>query len=346
MKARAMTSGATTTREDSAAKEQSSKETSPALDERGLRNAPITGALLAANTGVFAAQVSLAGHLRFAFGGADVHDRTLWNAILRWLGGNDSTFTIADSRVETLITSCFLHGSILHLGFNLLVLWQVGPFLERAVGRARFLPLYLGAGIMGSAFSAIAGRLFGASLSIGASGAICGLIGAMLVLGARTQGWKGPLARQMAGWLAFLFVLGLAKNLQGGMVQVDNAAHVGGALGGVIIAATWRRGMVYSLKAQKIIVGVCIAIVIMSGLTVYVRNRTDPYLFMSVDERMHAAMRAARLGHCDEADRAMKRAERIDPGNPLLHERSLEIDRECLTPRSNASNRQIAPNQH
>ena len=48
---------------------------------------------------------------------------------------------------ETLVTSCFLHGSILHLGFNLLVLWQVGPFLERAVGRARFLPLYLGAGI-------------------------------------------------------------------------------------------------------------------------------------------------------------------------------------------------------
>ena len=69
-----------------------------------------------------------------------------------------------------------------------------------------------------------------------------GLIGAMLVLGARTQGWRGPLTRQMAGWLAFLFVLGLAKNLQGGMVQVDNAAHIGGALGGVIIAATWRRG--------------------------------------------------------------------------------------------------------
>ncbi len=164
-------------------------------ETRGLRGAPITSALLAANAGVFAAQVSLAGNLRFALGGADQHDHTLWNAILRWLGGNDSTFTIADTRLETLVTSCFLHGSILHLGFNLLVLWQVGPFLERAIGRARFLPLYLGAGIMGSAFSAIAGRLFGASLSIGASGAICGLIGAMLVLGARTQGWRGPLAR-------------------------------------------------------------------------------------------------------------------------------------------------------
>ena len=307
--------------------------TAPPEEIRGLRGAPITGALLAANAGVFAAQVSLAGNARFALGGADAQDHTLWNAILRWLGGNDSTFTIADTRLETLITSCFLHGSILHLGFNLLVLWQVGPFLERAGGRARFLPLYLGAGIAGSAFSAIAGRLFGASLSIGASGAICGLIGAMLVLGARTQGWRGPLARQMAGWLAFLFVLGLAKNLQGGMVQVDNAAHVGGALGGVIIAATWRRGFSYAERTQNIIVGTCVALVIVAALTVYVRNRTDPYLFMSVDERLNAGTRAARAGRCDEADRAMKRAQQLDPGNERLHDRAVEINRECLTPR-------------
>ncbi len=301
---------------------------------RGLKGAPVTGALLAANAGVFAAQVSLAGHLRFALGGADAQEHTLWNAILRWLGGNDSTFTIADTRLETLVTSCFLHGSILHLGFNLLVLWQTGPFLERAIGRARFLPLYLGAGIMGSAFSAIAGRMFGASLSIGASGAICGLIGAMLVLGARTQGWRGPLTRQMAGWLAFLFVLGLAKNLQGGMVQVDNAAHIGGALGGAIIAATWRRGVTYSTRAQQIIVGVCVGIILFSGLTVYVRNRTDPYLFMSVEERARAGLRAARVGDCDEAERAMRRAARLDPGNEGVRERAQAVTRECLAPRT------------
>ena len=162
-------------------------------------------------------------------------------------------------------------------------------------------------------------------------------IGAMLVLGARTQGWRGPLARQMAGWLAFLFVLGLAKNLQGGMVQVDNAAHVGGALGGVIIAATWRRGMTYTVRAQKIVVALCVGIVILSGLTVYLRNRTDPSLFMSVEERMHAAVRAARAGQCDEADRAMKRAQQLNPDNPILHDRVIEMDRECLTPRPRPS---------
>ncbi len=310
-------------------------------EPRGLRDAPITAALLAANTGVFAAQVLLAGNstggsgagfLRFALGGADQRDHSIWNAILRWLGGNDSTFTIADTRLETLVTSCFLHGSILHLGFNLLVLWQVGPFLERMVGPARFLPLYLGAGIMGSAFSAIAGRLFGASLSIGASGAICGLIGAMLILGARTQGWRGPLARQMAGWLAFLFVLGLAKNLQGGMVQVDNAAHIGGALGGVIIAASWRRGVTYTPRMQRVIVGAGVAVVIVTSLVVFVRNRTDPYLFMTVDERLNAALTAARSGQCEEAERALERAERLDPHNERLHDRAQDVNRACLMP--------------
>ena len=302
-------------------------------EARGLRGAPITGALLAANAGVFAAQVSLAGHLRFAIGGTDARDHTLWSAILRWLGGNDSAYTIADTRLETLVTSCFLHGSILHLGFNLIALWQFGPFLERAVGRGRYLPLYLVSGIVGSAFSAIAGRLFGASLSIGASGAICGLIGAMLVLGARTQGWRGPLARQMAGWLAFLFVLGLAKNLQGGMVQVDNAAHVGGAFGGVLLASTWRRGVSYAKRTQQLVVAGSIALVLLSGVAVYVRNRTDPYLFMNAEERLDAATRAARRGNCDEADRALRRAQRLDPQNPELHTHAVAVDRECLTPR-------------
>src|SRR5688500_8586139 len=126
--------------------------------ERGLANAPMTGALIATNIGVFVAQVFLAGSPRFALGGGAGQDANVWSAVLRWLGANHSTFTIADNRLETLVTSCFLHGSALHLAFNMVVLYQVGPFLERAVGRARFLPLYLGAGIAGSAVSAIAGR--------------------------------------------------------------------------------------------------------------------------------------------------------------------------------------------
>lgn len=301
-------------------------------NERGLANAPMTGALIATNIGVFVAQVFLAGSPRFALGAGAGHDANVWAAVLRWLGANHSTFTIADNRLETLVTSCFLHGSALHLAFNMVVLYQVGPFLERAVGRGRFLPLYLGAGIVASAVSAIAGRFFGATLSVGASGNICGLIGAVLVLGARTQGWRGPLARQMAAWLAILFLLGYARNMQGGMVQIDNAAHLGGTIGGIVIATTWQRGVTWSNRAQNFVVAACIAVVAVSGITVYVRDRTDPYLFMDVEERYDAAVVALRAGRCDKARNAIHRARQMDPANNHLRAHAEQIERECAKP--------------
>lgn len=298
--------------------------------EQGLGGAPVTAALLAANVGVFAAQVSLAGSVQYLLGGTSPQQQSVWRALLRVLGANDALYTIADTRIETLVTSCFLHGSIVHLAFNLLMLWNVGAFLEPAIGRARFLPLYLGSGIVGSACSAIAGRFLGASISVGASGAICGLLGAVLVIGLRTQGWRGPLARQMAPYLAALFLFGYLRNMQGGMVQVDNAAHVGGALGGAMIAATWRRGVQYSARAEKWIVGLSIGLVLACGLTVFVRNRTDPYLFMNVEERVSASFNAAKQGRCADAYAAWQRAVQMDPGNTAVRDLSSDLDRICL----------------
>ena len=96
---------------------------------RGFTGAPVTGALIAVNVGVFAAQVYLAGGWSYLRGMPD--------GVLRWLGANASLWTISDTRLETLVTSCFLHSSILHLFINMLVLWQVGPLLERAIGSAQ-----------------------------------------------------------------------------------------------------------------------------------------------------------------------------------------------------------------
>src|SRR6185295_8678621 len=104
----------------------------------------------------------------------------------------------------------------------------------------------------------------------------------------RTQGWRGPLARQMAPYLAALFLFGFLRNLKGGMVQVDNAAHVGGALGGAMSAATWRRGMQYGKRTEKCIVAGSVGVVLLSGFVVFLRNRTDPYLFMNVEEPVSA----------------------------------------------------------
>lgn len=301
--------------------------------EPGIGGAPVTAALLAANVGVFAAQVSLAGSLRFLLGGTTPQQQALWRALLRVLGANDALYTIADTRLETLVTSCFIHGSIVHLAFNLFMLWHIGAELEPAIGRARFLPLYLGSGIIGSACSAIAGRFLGASISVGASGAICGLLGALLVIGIRTEGWRGPLARRVAPWLALTFIIGLVRNMQGGMVQVDNAAHIGGVLGGAMIAASWQRGVEYGVRAQKWIVAISVGIVLLAGFTVFVRNRTDPYLFMNVEERASSAFNAARQGRCGDADRIWKRAVQLDPGNLAVRELSKDIDRMCIAGR-------------
>ncbi|AKV03829.1 rhomboid family serine protease [Labilithrix luteola] len=292
-----------------------------AVPPSAMSGAPITAALIAANAGIFAAQVYLSGKPTYAL--------SVPAGILRWLGANDSLYTIADSRLETLVTSCFLHGSILHLAFNLFALWQVGPIVERAVGPARFFTLYLAAGIAGSASSAIWGRFFGQTLSVGASGAVCGLIGAAIVLGLRTEGRKSELAWGMARWLGLLLLIGLLKYLRGDIVQVDNAAHVGGALGGVIVANAWRRGATYSARTQRAIVAACVALIVGSGVVVYVRDRTDPLLFLDTERRMKAAIDAMRDGRCDDARTAMQRAIAMDPQSSSIRALDDEIAREC-----------------
>jgi rhomboid protease GluP len=289
--------------------------------ERGFGGAPVTAALFASMIGAFAAQIFLSGHLRFALGVPE--------HVLRWLGANASLWTIADTRLETLVTSCFLHASVLHLALNLLPLYQVGRLVERSIGPARYFPLFLVTGIIGSATSAIWGRFFGQTLSVGASGAICGLIGAAIVIGVRTEGWKSELAIRMTLWLAILLLIPLARYLRGDFVQIDNAAHVGGAIAGVMVAATWRKGHEYSAGAARRILTVCVALIVLSGATVYVRDRSDPYLFLDVEGRMRAALDALRAGRCDRARLAMSRAVQMDPKNRAIRALSEEIDREC-----------------
>ena len=301
----------------------------------GFTGAPVAGALVAVNVGVFAAQVYLAGGARHALG--------MPESVLRWLGANDSWFTVSDNRIETLVTACFLHLSILHLALNMLVLWQVGPLLERAIGSARFFPLYLVAGIVGSASSAIWGRFFGHTVSVGASGALCGLIAAATVVGVRTGGWRGELTIGMGRWLGLIFLIGLIRAVMPRLTQndnaahisqIDNAAHIGGAIGGAIVAATWQRGFTYARRAQRTVLTMSIALVLAAGVTVYVRNRTDPFLFMDVEERMRAADAALQEGHCDRARAAIRRAIQMDPQNRSIRAESTEIARECWDPNS------------
>lgn len=283
------------------------------------QSAPATTLLIASNVAVFAAQAAFSG-------GASALMAMPARTMLVF-GANDSTFTTSDGRVETLVTSCFLHFSLLHLGFNMLALKQVGELLERAVGWARMVPLYLAAGACGSAASALWGRAFGERLSAGASGAICGLIGAALVLGYRTQGAGGPLTRAMARWLLIIVAFGVL-----GRSLVDNAAHLGGAAGGAIVALSWRRGVRYAAGRMALVLVASLATVLGSAATVVVRDLGDPYLFMSEDERLDAARHALAAGRCDKARHAIARARRINPADETIAALARTIRQQCPAP--------------
>lgn len=264
-----------------------------------LAGCPVTRLLIFVNAVVFVGEVLAAKSFDALFGVPE--------PVLLAFGGNYTAFVVGEGRLELLVTSCFLHLSILHVGFNLYALRQVGPFVERAVGSARFLPMYLASGILGSAASALVGWISNPErLSAGASGAICGVIGAALVLGGRTQGWRGPIVRGMGFWLLATFVLGLK-------IGADNSAHAGGALCGAVVALVWKRGVVYRRTTQRAIMIVCTAIILASGVAVLARDLADPYATLDVDQRLERARIAFNGGRCAEAKRALVRAERLAP---------------------------------
>jgi len=128
-----------------------------------------------------------------------------------------------------LLTSTFLHFGILHLFFNMLALYWLGPPLERALGPARFAALYFLSALGGS----VASYWFSdwRTLSTGASGALFGMVAAMIVIG-----------REMRADVSQLVFL-LAVNVVYGFVKagVDWRAHFGGALTGAAFAFLYNR---------------------------------------------------------------------------------------------------------
>lgn len=124
-----------------------------------------------------------------------------------------------------VLTSGFTHVQPMHIGLNMLALWFLGPPLERILGRGRFLALYLLSLLAGSA--AVLWLLPTAQSTLGASGAVFGLLGALLVLTVKT---KGDLNNVLI-WLGINLV---ATFLVPG---ISWQAHVGGLIGGLIASA-------------------------------------------------------------------------------------------------------------
>src|ERR1700689_3297004 len=122
-----------------------------------------------------------------------------------------------------LIMATFLHGSLLHIGFNMWVLMDVGPQIEEMYGSARYLFIYVVTGIGAYLLSSYVGH----SPSVGGSGGLLGLIGVMLALtmGRQTAAMQ-MLRGQLIRWLIYIAILGLV------MHGIDNMAHLGGFVAG------------------------------------------------------------------------------------------------------------------
>jgi membrane associated rhomboid family serine protease len=137
---------------------------------------------------------------------------------------------IAQGEWWRLLTSTLLHGSILHLLFNMYALYWLGPQLERSLGHVRFAALYVLSALGGSVASYWFSDL--RTVSVGASGAIFGLITATIVIG-----------REMRTDVSQLIVL-LGINVVIGFLQpgIDWRAHFGGAITGAAVAYIYTKG--------------------------------------------------------------------------------------------------------
>lgn len=131
-----------------------------------------------------------------------------------------------------LFTSMFLHFGMTHLAHNMLLLFVLGGRMERTVGKIRFLIIYLAGGLTGNLVSYLWSlRSEQYAVSAGASGAVFAVMGALLYVIIRNKGHVEDLStRQMVIMAVLSLYFGFAST------GVDNAAHVGGFLGGVIVA--------------------------------------------------------------------------------------------------------------
>jgi rhomboid protease GluP len=186
------------------------------------RRAPVTLAFLATNIAVFL--------LMLLAGAGWWH--TPNGVQLAW-GANFGPAT-QDGQWWRLFTAMFIHFGVIHLALNMWALWDVGRLVEQLYGRWRFALLYLGSGVVGNLVSLV--MQGNQAVSGGASGAVFSLYGALLVFlwRERRQVDRGEFRWLFGGALAFsALMLILGQLVQG----IDNSAHAGGLVAGMLLGA-------------------------------------------------------------------------------------------------------------
>ncbi|MCX7923171.1 MAG: rhomboid family intramembrane serine protease [Clostridia bacterium] len=159
---------------------------------------------------------------------------------------------IMEGEYWRLITPAFLHVDPIHLLMNSYSLFSVGPFVERILGTKKFLAIYLFAGLTGS----IASFVFSQTPSLGASGAIFGLMGALIYIG---QKYGRAFGSSFITGIAITILLNLSYGFT--HPRIDNFGHIGGLIGGYLAAVcVGVAGGTQSLGKRVIVVAVTLAL--------------------------------------------------------------------------------------
>ena len=195
----------------------------------GEHDAPVTTALLIANILMLGvswlsyAAIGEGGGLRILWGlGGEPQYR---------LGASFGPAIFYGHEWWRLITAQFLHGGLIHIGFNMLALLQIGPAVEEVYGSARYLFLYIVTGAFGYLLSAATGHF-----SIGASAGLLGLVGLLLAITTKRGGaYMRDLRSRLITAVVFLFVLGFT-----GFMAMDNWAHGGGLAAGFVLGKLFK----------------------------------------------------------------------------------------------------------
>jgi membrane associated rhomboid family serine protease len=193
--------------------------------------APATMALIGLNVVVYMITASQGGGINLP-GGQLFSDWALQGA------------AVSNGDWWRLVTAMFLHGSILHLGFNMLALYWLGTIIEQSLGTPRFLLVYFVSGLAGSAGALWFSSQF--AVTVGASGAIFGLIGALLILEYLSTG-------SLMGQAMVLILVNMALTFA--VPGISIGGHLGGLVGGIVATFALMR---YRYASQRA-VGVAIA---------------------------------------------------------------------------------------
>ena len=182
--------------------------------------AKVTRALIAINVAVYAAELATGGGVNGT--GSEIYEKGVLVAG-RTIDSNGHLIGVAEGDYWRLITAAFLHYGPFHLLLNMLALWWFGSLLEQRIGSGRFLLLYIVSGLAGSAGALL---LDPTTPTVGASGAIFGILGAGLVM----EQFQGDMV--FGGSALGVIVINLVFTFS--ISSISIGGHIGGLIGGAV----------------------------------------------------------------------------------------------------------------